>query len=81
MSCWLDPVNKVGDFGPVGARPAYRRQGLTRAVLLECLRRMKARGMDRVCASTGEGNTAARGLYESVGFRIVDSYVEYKRGA
>ena len=26
---WLDPVNKIGDFGPVGAREAYRRQGLS----------------------------------------------------
>jgi ribosomal protein S18 acetylase RimI-like enzyme len=76
---WLDPVNKIGDFGPVGAREAYRRQGLTRAVLLECMRRMKARGMDRVCVSTGEPNAAARGLYESVGFRIVNRYVEYAR--
>ena len=76
---WLDTVNKIGDFGPVGAREAYRRQGLTRAVLLECLRRMKARGMDRVCVSTGEPNVAARGLYESVGFHIVNRYVEYGR--
>ncbi len=60
---WIDPVNRIGDFGPVGARPAYRRQGLTRAVLLECLRRMKARGMDRVCVSTGVSNTPARRLY------------------
>ncbi|MEW5826419.1 MAG: GNAT family N-acetyltransferase [Candidatus Bipolaricaulota bacterium] len=74
---WLDPVNTIGDVGPVGAREAYRRQGLTRAVLLECLRRMKARGMDRVCISTGEGNVAARNLYESIGFRIVNRYVEY----
>jgi mycothiol synthase len=78
---WLDPVNKIGDFGPVGAREAYRRQGLTRAVLLEALLRMKARGMDRVCVSTGEGNVAARGLYESIGFRIVNRYVEYAREA
>jgi hypothetical protein len=42
---WVDPLNKIGDFGPVGARPAYRQQGLTRAALLESLRRMKAPGM------------------------------------
>jgi len=78
---WLDPVNKIGDFGPVGAREAYRRQGLTRAVLLEALLRMKARGMDRVCVSPGEGNVAALGLYESIGFRIVNRYVEYARGS
>ncbi len=76
---WLDPVNKIGDLGPVGAHEAYRRKGLARAVLLECLRRMKARGMDRVCVSTGEPNAAARGLYESVGFQIVNRYVEYAR--
>lgn len=78
---WLDPVNKIGDLGPVGARVAYRRQGLTRAVLLECLRRMKARGMNRACVSTGEDNVAARGLYESIGFRIVNRYAEYARAS
>jgi mycothiol synthase len=74
---WVDPVNRVGDFGPVGARLAYRRQGLTRAVLLEGLRRMKACGMNRVCVSTGVSNTPARRLYESVGFEIVNKYLEY----
>jgi ribosomal protein S18 acetylase RimI-like enzyme len=74
---WIDPVNRIGDFGPVGARPAYRRQGLTRVVLLEGLRRLKARGMDRVCVSTGVSNTPARRLYESVGFRIVNKYLDY----
>ena len=74
---WIDPVNRIGDFGPVGARPAYRRQGLTRAALLEGLRRMQARGMDRVCISTGESNTLAIRLYESIGFNIVNKYLEY----
>ncbi len=78
---WVDPVNRIGDFGPVGARPAYRRQGLTRAVLLEGLRRMQARGMARVCVSTGISNTAARNLYESVGFKIVNQYGDYVKPA
>ncbi len=72
---WADPLNKIGDLGPVGARPAYRRQGLTKAVLLECLRRMQARGMQRVSVSTN--NLPARRLYESVGFRVVNEYIEY----
>ena len=74
---WIDPINRIGDFGPVGARQAFRRQGLTRAVLLECMRRMKARGMDRVSVSTGVANTPAIGLYESVGFRIENRFLEY----
>jgi ribosomal protein S18 acetylase RimI-like enzyme len=74
---WLDPVNRIGDLGPVGARPAYRRQGLARAALLECLRRLQAAGMNRVCVSTGETNTPARRLYESVGFSVVNRYLDY----
>ena len=74
---WIDPVNRIGDFGPVGALPAYRRQGLTRAALLEGLRRMQARGMDRVCISTGVSNTPALRLYESIGFKIVNKTLDY----
>jgi mycothiol synthase len=74
---WIDPVNRIGDLGPVGARPAYRRQGLTRAALLEGLRRLKAHGMNRVCVSTGIANTPARRLYESIGFRVENQYLDY----
>lgn len=76
---WIDPINHIGDFGPVGARLEYRRQGLTRLALLESLRCMQAYGMERVCISTGVANTAARCLYESIGFRIMNKYVEYVR--
>jgi ribosomal protein S18 acetylase RimI-like enzyme len=74
---WIDTLNQIGDLGEVGARLAYRQQGLTRAVLLECLHRMRARGMDRVCVSTGVSNTPAIRLYESIGFKIVNKYLEY----
>jgi mycothiol synthase len=77
VNCWLDPLNRIGDFGPVGARSAYRRQGLTRAVLLEGLRRFQARGMQRACVSTGVNNTPAIRLYESIGFVPVNKYLEY----
>ena len=76
---WIDPINKIGDFGPVGARRAYRRQGFTRAALLEGLHRMKALEMNRACISTGVSNTPARELYTSIGFRIVNKYLDYVR--
>ena len=78
-NCWVDPLNRIGDFGPVGTRPAFRRRGLARAVLLEGLRRMRAAGMDRACVSTGVSNTAARRLYESVGFRVVNEFLDYAK--
>jgi ribosomal protein S18 acetylase RimI-like enzyme len=74
---WIDPVNRIGNLGSVGARPAYRRQGLMRAVLLEALRRLKAREMDRVCVSTGVSNIPAIRLYGSIGFEIVNQYLDY----
>lgn len=76
---WLDEVNHIGDLGPVGALPAHRRQGLTRAVLQECMRAMQAYGMARVCVSTGESNLPALGLYHSLGFTVVNRYFEYSR--
>jgi len=76
---WLDPVNRIGCFGQVGALPAYRRRGMTRAVLLEGLRRMQARGMGRVCISTGVSNVPAIRLYASVGFEVVNQYLDYVR--
>ena len=78
---WIDPLNKIGDLGPLGARPAYRRQGFSQAALAECLRRMRARGMQRVSVSTGVDNTPAIRLYESVGFTIVKKYLEYIKPA
>jgi GNAT superfamily N-acetyltransferase len=74
---WLDPLNRIGDLGPVGAIPAYRRQGLTRAALLETLRRMQIFGMERACISTGFTNMPARKLYESLGFKVVNQYLDY----
>ena len=76
---WVDPVNLIADFGPVGARMEYRRQGLTRFALLESLRRMRDYGMERVCISTGISNTPAINLYESIGFRVVNRYLDYTR--
>ena len=38
---------------------------------------MKAHGMERVCVSTGVANLPAIRLYESVGFMIVNRYLDY----
>lgn len=74
---WNDPLNKVGDLGPLGAHPDYRRQGLTRAVIYECLRAMQAQGMQQVVVSTGVNNLPAQKLYGALGFCVVNRYLEY----
>jgi ribosomal protein S18 acetylase RimI-like enzyme len=76
---WVDPLNRIGEVGSVGAVPVHRRQGLMRAVLLEVLRRMQTRGMERACVSTGVVNIPAIRLYASVGFEIVNQYLDYSK--
>jgi len=78
---WLDPLNRIGDLGPVGARQEYRRLGLTRLALLECLRRMQAFGMDRACISTGITNTPALNLYASIGFTVENRTLDFTKSA
>jgi mycothiol synthase len=81
VNCWVDPVNRIGELGSVGTVPAYRRRGLMRAVLLEGLRRMRTRGMERACVSTGVSNIPARRLYESIGFEIMNQHLDYVKTA
>ncbi len=76
--CWVDVENKIGEFEPVGARTDYRRKGLTRAALLEGLRRMQARGAETAIVCTNADNVA-KGLYESVGFKQVNLEWDYVR--
>ena len=80
-------MERVLSRGPDWSRSTLRQHGQAgpcvrcgRAVLLECLRRMQARGMNRVCVSTGESNTPAIQLYESVGFRRANKYLDYVKG-
>ena len=66
---WLDPVNAVGLFEPVGTHPDFQGQGLGKAVMAEGLRRMQAAGMRRAVVGFDPNNAAALALYTSMGFR------------
>jgi ribosomal protein S18 acetylase RimI-like enzyme len=74
---WVDRANKVSEFEPVGTRPAFQRKGLARAALLEGMKRMKARGAETALVSASGSETGAIRLYESVGFRHVNTEVAY----
>jgi predicted N-acetyltransferase YhbS len=82
--CWADAANRSGEFEPVGARPAYRRLGLARAVLLEGCRRLWASGATLAIVYTGAADhppkfnaEAARRLYLSAGFTIVNEMMSW----
>jgi ribosomal protein S18 acetylase RimI-like enzyme len=66
--CWVDQNNQVGQFEPVGTAPAFRRQGIGQAVLVEGLRRMQQHGAERAIVIVEAAEAAAGALYQSVGF-------------
>lgn len=70
--CWADPPSGVGTFEPVGTHVDFRGQGLARAVNVEGLRRLKARGLAWGRVSTAHFNAPAIATYLSCGFEIVD---------
>ena len=74
VSCtnaWYDDALKVGEFQPVGCHPNHRRKGVTRALILEGLHRLKALGAERAIVYTSSDNLGAQKLYESCGFRVI----------
>jgi ribosomal protein S18 acetylase RimI-like enzyme len=64
----------------LGTRPAYRKLGLGRALLLTGLRRLRASGIAVAVLGTGQGNPAVA-LYESAGFRVAYRVLWYRRPA
>ncbi|HVO43867.1 MAG TPA: GNAT family N-acetyltransferase, partial [Aggregatilineales bacterium] len=66
---WLDPISKSGLFEPIGCHREFQRRGLTKALMVEGLRRMIDAGMETAIISHQVGNAASMALYASVGFK------------
>jgi len=77
--CWLDPVNRIGEFEPVGTHSAFRGRGLGKAVMLEGLRRLKAFGMQTAIVCSLGNNEASKRLYESLGLRTYNNRYNYTK--
>lgn len=76
---WLDDVNKVGQFEPVGTRREFQRRGLARAMMLRALGAMRSLGMETATVAYDAGNLAARELYRGLGFTKKYETVGYRR--
>lgn len=70
--CWADAASGVGTFEPVGTHVDFRGQGLARAVSVEALRRLQAKGLAWGRVSTAHFNAPAIATYLSCGFEIID---------
>jgi ribosomal protein S18 acetylase RimI-like enzyme len=77
---WIDELNKIGHFEPVGAHPDFQRKGLGKSLLFEGFRRLKSEGMMEVDLCTNYDNPPAIGLYESVGFHRADRLLTHQKG-
>jgi mycothiol synthase len=64
----FDSLNRIGQFEPVGTRPAFQRRGLARALLRHGLRVMHEQGMRSATISYNAENQAAHHLYQGLGF-------------
>jgi ribosomal protein S18 acetylase RimI-like enzyme len=72
--------NGKGEVFQVSVRPAWRRRGLARSLLLRALHGLRARGMDDIWLDTvSEYPTHAKDLYQSVGFRVVKETPRYRK--
>lgn len=77
--CWFDKQNRSGRVEPLGVLPEYRGIGLGKAILLECLHRLRLCGAERIYLETDTYRRAAVTLYESVGFRVIRDIVIYRK--
>lgn len=77
--CWLDRVNRTGEFEPVGTRTAFRGEGLGKAVMREGLRRLREQGVHTAYVTAVGDNDAARRLYEAVGFTTYTREYAYRK--
>lgn len=61
----------------VAVAPAYRRQGIARALVQTALERLRAQRVERVLLNVRPGNLGAQKLYEQLGFQSLEMRGEW----
>jgi ribosomal protein S18 acetylase RimI-like enzyme len=69
-----------GELFEVSVRPAWRRRGLGRGLLVRAIHDLRVRGVAVIRLHTNAFfRTRARDLYEGVGFRVVKEFPRYRK--
>ncbi len=77
---WCHIRKGVGVIAEVAVRKAWKRRGIARALMIDGLEALRARGITQVRLFTDAANgQGARSLYESLGFREVKQHVLYRK--
>ncbi len=63
----------------MGVAPSYRGRGLGRALVVAGINYLRRRGMTAIELDVDSGNTSAKGLYQSVGFKRTGTTLWYER--
>ena len=81
--CWFTPHGidgrPSGQIEPMGVRADLRGQRLGQLILSEGVRRLYARGAEQVVVETDNYRDAAFALYESVGFRVREHVLVFRK--
>jgi len=76
---WIDPVGGALEFEPVGCLSAWRRRGITRALLHEIIRRAASQGATMATVTARSNNAETIAFYRATGFESRASESEFTR--
>ncbi len=69
---------RVGQIEPLGVRESHRGKKLSRALMGEAIRRLRALGAQRIFVETDRQRDAAMAAYEAQGFHIAHEVLVYR---
>jgi len=76
---WLDAVNRMGLFEPVGCHPDYQRRGLASAVMREGMDRLHALGARVAHVLSWRDDSAGARLYPAIGFEVTGKIYAWEK--
>jgi mycothiol synthase len=76
---WLDTLNRVALFEPVGTHPDFQRKGLARALMYHIMHLMQAHGMETAIVNHETDNAASSALYANLGFVRHVTFSDYAK--